>query len=189
METWCATTSCSSRAMLARSRATASRSLSRLSRSAASTFQIADCRLARSISPAPQAAMTARASAAVASHGVAFPRMPAAPSSTATSVRATARMAGRRASMTGHAASATSQPVTAATDQDSRPNTMNAALAVSTTEIAGSGNLLITAIGAVLSRPSTSARLGLIGPAARPDSSTAASASTAAITIGPAGLR
>ena len=91
--------------------------------------------------------------------------------------------------MTGHAASATSQPATAATDQDSLPNTMNAALAVSTTAIAGSGNLLITAIGAVLSRPSASARLGLIGPAARPDSSPAASASTAAITIGPAGLR
>ena len=108
--------------------------------------------------------MTASASAAVASHGVAFPREPAVPSSTATSVSATARMAGRRASMTGQAASATSQPVTAATDQDSLPKTTNAALAVSTTAIAGSGNLLITAIGAVPSRPRTSARLGADRP-------------------------
>lgn len=65
---------------------------------------------------------------------------------------------------------------------------MNAAFAASTAAMAGPGNLLITAIGAVPRTPSDAARTGPSGPVL-PAPATAAAASTAAITIGPIGLR
>jgi hypothetical protein len=79
------------------------------------------------------------------------PRRSGVARSTATSVAATAKTARRRGSMTGQAARAISQPATAAADQDSRPKITNAALAVSTTPMAGHGNRRMTAIGAVAS--------------------------------------
>ena len=123
----------------------------------------------------------------MASQGV-FPPSPRVPSSTAASVATMAWTARRRGSITGHAASAISQPATAAGDHDSRPNITKTALDVSTTVMAAAGNLLMTAIGMVDSSPSMIAAIGARGPvcALRPR---AASPRAAATRMGPVGRR
>jgi hypothetical protein len=77
------------------------------------------------------------------------------PRITATSIAATARIALRRRSRTGQAATANSQPATAAIDQDSRAKITNTELAASTRAMTGPGNRRMTAIGAVARNPSS----------------------------------
>src|SRR3984957_16969497 len=189
IETWWATTSCSSRAIDAGSGASMSRWLRTLTCWAAAAWVATDCRRDRSISPAPQAATTARASASVASQGVSLGANDCAANSTTSSVARKAQIAARLLSRTGQATSATSQPTMAGTGQDSRPKYTKTALAPSISPIEGAGKRRITATGAVARMDSTSTGVPESTPGAEPLMNSVAITRMTAITIGPVGRR